>query len=256
MRKFLKFFSLLFLYCSMVLGQEKEIIFKNANSAYNAGQFEKAVMLYKEILESGLHSAELYFNLANSYYRLNQVGESIFYFEKAKQLQPTDQDIIINSAFAQNMAIDAVEELPKSQITQLREKTIDLFSQEGWAYLIILLAWFLVFFWGLYLWNKVPVIKRTFFVLSLILGLLIISSLSISVIKSTKAADNPYGILFNEKIQVWAEPNSRAEVLFLLHEGTKVIMLDQLQEWQKIRIANGSEGWIKNGTVRSLKGFK
>ena len=246
----------LFLCCSMALGQEKETTFENANSAYNAGQYENAVMLYKEILESGRHSAELYFNLANSYYRLNQVGESIFYFEKAKQLNPTDEDINVNSNFAQNMAIDAVEVLPKSQITKLREKTIDLFSQDGWAFFIILLAWFLVFFWGLYLWNKVPVIKRTFFIFSLVLGLLLMGSLSIAVIKSSKTADTTYGILFNKKIEVWAEPNSRAEVLFLLHQGTKVQMLDQLEEWRKIRIANGSEGWIKNGRVRSLKGFK
>ena len=256
MRKLLMLLPVLFLCCSMALGQEKETTFENANSAYNAGQYENAVMLYKEILESGRHSAELYFNLANSYYRLNQVGESIFYFEKAKQLNPTDEDINVNSNFAQNMAIDAVEVLPKSQITQLREKTIDLFSQDAWAYFIILLAWFLVFFWGLYLWNKVPVIKRTFFIFSIVLGLLLMGSLSIAVIKSSKTADTTYGILFNKKIEVWAEPNSRAEVLFLLHQGTKVQMLDQLQDWRKIRIANGSEGWIKNGRVRSLKGFK
>ena len=256
MRKLLMLLSVLFLCFSMAFGQEKETTFENANSAYNAGQFENAVMLYKEILESGQHSAELYFNLANSYYRLNQVGESIFYFEKAKQLKPTDEDINVNSNFAQNMAIDAVEVLPKSQITQLREKTIGLFSQDGWAFFIILLAWFLVFFWGLYLWNKVPVIKRTFFIFTLVLGSLLMGSLSIGVIKSSMTADTTYGILFNKKIEVWAEPNSRAEVLFLLHEGTKVQMLDQLQEWRKIRIANGSEGWIKNGRVRSLKGFK
>ena len=256
MRKLLMLLSVSFFYCSLALGQETETTFENANSAYNAGQFEKAVMLYKEILESGRHSAELYFNLANSYYRLNQVGESIFYFEKAKQLRPKDEDINVNSAFAQNMAIDAVEVLPKSQVTQLQEKTIDLFSQDGWAYFIILLAWLLVFFWGLYLRNKVPLIKRTFFVFTLVLGMLLIGSLSIAVIKSANNSDTTYGILFDEKIDVWAEPNARAEVLFLLHEGTKVQMLDQLQEWQKIRIANGSEGWIKNAKVRSLKGFK
>ncbi len=154
------------------------------------------------------------------------------------------------------MAIDAVEVLPKSQVTQLQEMTIDLFSQDGWAYFIILLVWLLVLFWGLYLWNKEPLIKRTFFVFTLVLGLLLIGSLSIAVIKSTNNADTTYGILFDEKIDVWAEPNSRAEVLFLLHQGTKIEMLDQLQEWQKIRIANGSEGWIKNAKLRSLKGFK
>ena len=249
-------FLVSFFHCFVAFGQEKDTTFENANAAYNAGQFEKAVMLYKQILESGQHSAELYFNLGNSYYRLNQVGESIFYFEKAKQLQPTDEDINVNSSFAQNMAIDAVEVLPKSQFTQLKDSIIELFSQEGWAYFIVLLAWLLVLFWGLYLWNKIPFIKRTFFVSSLVLALFLIGSLFIAVIKSANTADTTYGILFNEKMEVWAEPNSRAEVLFLLHEGTKVQMLDELQDWQKIRIANGSEGWIKNAKVRSLKGFK
>ena len=256
MRKIMILFLVSFFHCFGALGQEKDITFDNANAAYNAGQFEKAVMLYKQILESGQHSAELYFNLGNSYYRLNQVGESIFYFEKAKQLEPTDEDINVNSAFAQNMAIDAVEVLPKSQVTQLKDNIIEFFSQEGWAYFIILLAWLFVLFWGIYLWNKIPFIKRTFFVTSLILAFLLIGSLFIAVIKSANTSDTTYGILFNEKMEVWAEPNSRAEVLFLLHEGTKVQMLDQLQEWQKIRIANGSEGWIKNAKVRSLKGFK
>lgn len=256
MRKIMILFLVSFFHCFGALGQEKDITFDNANAAYNAGQFEKAVMLYKQILESGQHSAELYFNLGNSYYRLNQVGESIFYFEKAKQLEPTDEDINVNSAFAQNMAIDAVEVLPKSQVTQLKDNIIEFFSQEGWAYFIILLEWLFVLFWGLYLWNKIPFIKRTFFVTSLIIAFLLIGSLFIAVIKSANTSDTTYGILFNEKMEVWAEPNSRAEVLFLLHEGTKVQMLDQLQEWQKIRIANGSEGWIKNAKVRSLKGFK
>ena len=256
MRNIMILFLVSFFHCFGALGQEKDITFDNANAAYNAGQFEKAVMLYKQILESGQHSAELYFNLGNSYYRLNQVGESIFYFEKAKQLEPTDEDINVNSAFAQNMAIDAVEVLPKSQVTQLKDNIIEFFSQEGWAYFIILLAWLFVLFWGIYLWNKIPFIKRTFFVTSLIIAFLLIGSLFIAVIKSANTSDTTYGILFNEKMEVWAEPNSRAEVLFLLHEGTKVQMLDQLQEWQKIRIANGSEGWIKNAKVRSLKGFK
>ena len=256
MKNILMFLSILILCCLMALGQEKGTTFENANTAYNTGQYERAVMLYKEILNHGQHSAELYFNLANSYYRLNQVGESIFYFEKAKQMRPMDDDINVNSAFAQNMAIDAVEILPKSQVAQLQEKTIDLFSQDGWAYFIILLVWLLVLFWGFYLWNKIPLIKRTFFAFILFLGMLLIGSLTIALMKSANNADTTYGILFDDRIDVWAEPNSRAEVLFSLHEGTKVQMLDQLQEWQKIRIANGSEGWIKNGKVRSLKGFK
>ena len=109
---------------------------------------------------------------------------------------------------------------------------------------------------NLYLKNKTPLFKRIFFVSTILTALFLASSVSISVIKSADEAATNYGILFNEKIEVWAEPNTRAEGLFILHEGTKVQLLDALQEWQKIRIANGSEGWIKDGSVRSLKGFK
>ena len=185
------FFSNVFI----VLGQDQGATFENANSAYNAGQFEKAVMLYKEILESGQHSAELYYNLANSYYRLNQVGESIFYFEKAKQLKPLDEDINVNSAFAQNMAIDAVEVLPKSEITQIKEKIIALFSQDGWGYLIVLVTWLLALFWGLYLWSKAPVYKRIFFVSTIVFALILIGSITSAVIKSSNSADTTYGCL-------------------------------------------------------------
>ena len=255
MRKLLMLLFVM-LFISVGLGQDNHQTFENGNTAYNAGQFEKALLLYKKILESGEHSAALYFNMGNCYYRLNNVAESIFFFEKAKQLKPFDEDISINSAFAQNMAIDAVELLPISQVTKFKEGLVELFNQEGWALVLTLLSWLLVIFWGLYLKNKTPLFKRVFFVSTILTALFLASSVSISVIKSADEAATTYGILFNEKIEVWAEPNTRAEGLFILHEGTKVQLLDALQEWQKIRIANGSEGWIKDGSVRSLKGFK
>ena len=251
----LKLFSFLFFF-NYTFGQSPSVVFENANTAYNNAKYEKAVSLYKEILDQGEHSAALYYNLANCYYRLNNVGESVFYYEKAQLLNPNDQDIKVNAAFAQNMAIDAVELLPQPQLTRMKNSFFNSFSTEGWAVLGVILAWFCALFTGLYLWNKAPVLKRTFFILSILSSLLLISSISISFMKSSTEESTTYGILFSEKIDVWAEPNSRSEVLFLLHEGTKVQLLDALQEWQKIKIANGSEGWIKGGVIRSLKDFK
>ena len=153
MRKLLMLLFVI-LFISVGFGQDNDQTFENGNTAYNAGQFEKALLLYKKILESGEHSAALYFNMGNCYYRLNNVAESIFFFEKAKQLNPFDEDISINSAFAQNMAIDAVEMLPISQVTKFKDSLVELFNQEGWALVLILLSWLLVIFWGLCLKNK------------------------------------------------------------------------------------------------------
>ena len=245
--------SLVFNY---TFGQSPSVVFENANTAYNNAKYEKAVSLYKEILDQGEQSAALYYNLANCYYRLNNVGESVFYYEKAQLLNPNDQDTKVNAAFAQNMAIDAVELLPQTQLTHMKNSFFNSFSTEGWAILAVVLAWLFALFIGLYLWNKAPFLKRTFFILAILSSLLLVSSISISFMKSSTKESTIYGILFSEKIDVWAEPNSRSEVLFLLHEGTKVQLLDALQEWQKIKIANGSEGWIKGGVIRSLKDFK
>lgn len=251
----LKLFSFLFFF-NYTFGQSPSVVFENANTAYNNAKYEKAVSLYKEILDQGEHSAALYYNLANCYYRLNNVGESVFYYEKAQLLNPNDQDIKVNAAFAQNMAIDAVELLPQTQLTHMKNSFFNSFSTEGWAILAVVLAWLFALFIGLYLWNKAPFLKRTFFILAILSSLLLVSSISISFMKYSTEESTIYGILFSEKIDVWAEPNSRSEVLFLLHEGTKVQLLDALQEWQKIKIANGSEGWIKGGNIRSLKDFK
>jgi SH3-like domain-containing protein len=120
----------------------------------------------------------------------------------------------------------------------------------------VVCSWILAILWGLYVWNKVPIIKRSFFISAILAGVILIFSVSVAFVKSSNEDNTFYGILFNEKLAVWAEPNTRAEVLFLLHEGTKVQMLDKLQEWQKIRITNGSEGWVKDGEIRDLKGFK
>ena len=131
MKQFKNFFAVkwitfvllsLFMTTTTVVAQASmEPLVEQGNTAYNEGDYQKAISLYEQTLKMGQHSAALYFNLGNAYYRLNKVAQSIYYFEKAKQLNPKDEDIQINSAFAQNMTIDAIENLPESQIAQLQK---------------------------------------------------------------------------------------------------------------------------------------
>ena len=88
---------------SLKAQESSESLFTEGNTAYNEAKYNQAAELYEQIIKNGQHSAELYYNLGNAYYRLNQVAESIYFFEKAKQLAPENQDIKINSSFAQKM---------------------------------------------------------------------------------------------------------------------------------------------------------
>ena len=94
--------------------------------------------------------------------------------------------------------------------------------------------------------------KRRFFGASVFLFIVLIASFSFVFVNDQEVQDTQYAILFSEQINIRTEPNDRADVEFVLHEGTKVVLLDRLDEWQKIRIANGSMGWTKNAELRVL----
>ena len=227
-------------------------LFEEGNTAYNNGDFFKAVTLYEQTLLTGKHSASLYFNLGNAYYRLNKVAESIYNYEKARQLDPENEDFKVNSAFAQNMTIDAIEPLPESQLSQVQNSLYALASASIWSKIIVLFVWLFAIFFSIYLLNKTIKLKRLFFVLSLFSLILFLSSFTIKFFANAEQENKKYAIIFSNEINIWSEPNLRAEIQFTLHEGTKVELLDSLDEWEKIRIANGSEGWIKNASLKSL----
>ena len=227
-------------------------LFEEGNTAYNNGDFFKAVTLYEQTLLTGKHSASLYFNLGNAYYRLNKVTESIYNYEKAKQLDPENVDFKVNSAFAQNMTIDAIEPLPESQLSQVQNSLYALASTSIWSKIVVLFVWLFAIFFSIYLLNKTTKLKRLFFVLSLFSLILFLSSFTIKFFANAEQENKKYAIIFSNEINIWSEPNLRAEIQFTLHEGTKVELIDSLDEWEKIRIANGSEGWIKNASLKSL----
>ena len=227
-------------------------LFEEGNKIYNEGDFSKAVSLYEQTLLTGKHSAALYFNLGNAYYRLNKVAESIYYYEKAKQLDPKNEDVKVNSAFAQNMTIDAIEPLPESQLSQFKKSLYAIANASIWSKIVILFLWLFALFFSIYLLNKTVKFKKLFFLLSLFFIILFMCSFTIKFFANEQQENKEYAIIFSNEINSWSEPNLRAEIQFTLHEGTKVELLDSLDEWKKIRIANGSEGWIKNASIKSL----
>ena len=246
-------FLVIFSFFGMSYGQTTpEFLFNEGNKAYNEGNYENAIGLYEQTLKMGKHSADVYYNLGNANYRLNKVAESVYYFEKAMLMRPKDKDFIINSAFANNMTIDAIEKIPVSQIDQIRNSIIETFSFEIWTYLTIILLWIFTILFLAYLFFVWARLKRIFFFTSLTILLLFILSFSITYSIEQNEKNKKFAILFSKQTDIWSEPNQQADRLFVLHEGSKMQLLDSLEEWQKIRIANGSEGWIKAASFKKI----
>ena len=227
--------------------------FKQANDLYNSGYYKEAISQYDSILASNQHSAELYFNLANCYYKLNEVGPSIFYYEKALQLAPDDLDILNNLGYAQKMTIDAIQEVPESGVSKLLNKTLNSLSVDGWAIRCVGLVFlFVVLFLGYYL-SYSEAKKRLFFVSSNVVLIALFVSLGLLFKKDSLDSNTHPAIIFVKETEIKTEPNLRSETSFTLHEGTKVLVIeDYNNDWSKIKLLNGETGWMSRSELKSL----
>ena len=242
---------LVILISSELFAQDAAALFEQGNAAYNGGNYALAVEKYEAILAQKQHSAALYFNLGNTHYRLGNVAESVYYFEQAKKMQPLDKAIRNNADFASNMTLDAIEELPQTQLDALQRNILISFSLNQWAKIVLGFAWLTFLFFVLYRFSQQIQFKRIYFVLGCIFLLVTIISFALTQTKQKEEKQNK-AVVFDQEIEIWAEPNKRADILFLLHEGTTLEVLSELEGWSKIKLANGSEGWVENTAIKTL----
>ena len=227
--------------------------FDKGNNLYQKGKYNEAIVAYESILKSGKQSAELYFNLGNCYYKLNQVAPAIFNFEKALLQNPTDTDIKNNLAFAQKTAIDEISETPKVGFSKMIRDFTSNFHYDIWAWISIFIAiLFLICFLGYYFSNKTA-LKRLFFT-SMILVLLFLLGSIFSAFYEKEIHDNERpAIVFADVISIKSEPKSTSEEAFVLHAGTKVFVMESLNNYKKIQLADLKQGWIEKNAIKELK---
>jgi len=237
------------------LQAQPSALFEQGNAFYNEGKYEAAIAAYEKILEKEVHSAELYYNLGNAHYKLNHIAPSIFYYEKALQLKPNDKEIQNNANFARNMTIDAIDKVPEVGFKRLFNRLINTMTYNGWAVVAVCCVFIFVILFLLYRFASMSSRKRVAFVISSVALILAFISVFLAFQKKRlDLKDNP-GIIFSQESRVNAEPNRRSEEAFRLHEGTKVQVLETLEDWKKIRIADGSTGWIPSEDVKMLSAF-
>lgn len=246
-----KIFYLLILLCGPLLAQNN-VLFEEANTAYNEGNYSEAIARYEQILENGEVSAELYYNLGNAYYKINEVAPSVYYYEKALQLDPNDDDIINNLAFARNMVIDDIQETPQNGFNALYNDLTSSMGANGWGWVAITFVVLFAVFFLLYYFSALSLLKRLFFTLAIISVIIAAGSLLFAYQQEQYWENNQFGIVFAEEATVKNEPNTRSDELFLLHEGTKFEVLETYQDWIKLELANGVQGWIDKNDVRLL----
>ncbi len=227
--------------------------FEKGNSFYEKGNYVDAAIAYESVLNSNQQSSELYFNLANTYYKLNKVAPAIYYYEKALVLNPKDQEAINNLKFAHKRTIDEVKVIPKVGFAKLVRDFTGIYHYNTWGWATVGLATlFLLFFIGYY-FSQITVWKRIFFIAMFITILLLLISVSSAIFEKRYFDTEKPAIVFAEMANVKSEPRDGGKPLFLLHEGTKVYVKEIIGKWKKIQLTDGTEGWIESSAIKEVK---
>lgn len=252
--KSLKYISIIFAIIifgliSEVKAQKPKEIFEQANFYYNEGVYDTAIILYESILDKDLISSALLYNLGNAYYKSGNYPKAILNYEKALKISPNDEDIKTNLAMANLFITDKIEAVPQVFLKTWWINISNWFSINQWATISLILLGLTLTLVFLYLTTKTAWIKKTAFFSIILCILLCICSFTISAQKYNDAYKFEEGIIISSTITIKSSPSATSVDLFVLHEGTKVEILDNIDGWEKIKIANGNTGWLPSNSV-------
>lgn len=231
---------------------ENEENFNKGVDLYNSGNYNEAIIKFTEIIEKGEHSENLYFNLGNAYYKVNDIANSILYYEKALKLNPRNKDVLNNLVFSQNMLIDKIEKLPTNQVSEFLNSISQTLNVNQWLTLGVILLYLFLIIFILYFFSSKSVLKRNYFTAFSVLLSLSLIFIFVGLNKFEKQKSYLEAIIFENKIDFRTEPNYRSEVLFNLHEGTKVVIIEELNDWALVEIDDGNKGWIELQSIKKI----
>ncbi len=241
--------SLLLLTVSVVFGQTKA----QADSAYINNDFAGAVEMYEAILSNEGEAADIYYNLGNSYYKMDNIAKAILNYERALVLNPGDGDIRFNLELAQSKAVDKVTPVSEMFFVTWIKSMTNLMSEKGWAkmgiatFILMLLSLTVYFFSKKILWKKIGFVGAVFLLLVCVVTNVFASN------QKEKAQNHGSAIIMAPSVTVKSTPNEGGTDLFILHEGRKVTIKDNtMKEWKEILLEDGNAGWVPASVIEAI----
>ena len=223
-----------------------------ADSAYVNGNYQTAIQGYESLLKQGA-SAELYYNLGNAYYRTENITRAVLNYERALLLSPGDADIRFNLQLARSKTIDKI--VPESEmffVTWYRS-LVNMMSVDGWGRmalvsLAIVIMLFLVYLFSARVWMQ----KVGFFGGFVCLLLFVVSNI-FAWQQRQQLLYRQGAIVVVPSVAVKSTPAQNGTDLFVLHEGTKVIITDgSMKNWREVRLADGKKGWLESKKIEMI----
>ena len=222
------------------------------DSAYIKEDYATAAQIYEGLLSDG-ESADVYYNLGNSYYKLGEIAKSILNYERALLLQPGNGDIRANLEVARAKAIDKVELVPEIFFISWIKSLINIMSVDAWAWWGIVSFLFFIVALYFFIFSKQVVLKKIGFTASIVLLMITVCANIFASEQKEHLVNRTSAIVMNPSVTVRSTPSESGTSLFILHEGRTVSIKDKsMREWTEISLEDGKVGWVPASSIEVI----
>ncbi len=222
-------------------------------AAYTEGDYAQALRDWKDVQATGMMSRELYYNLGNAYFKTGEIAPAILWYERALRLDPSDADVRYNLEFARAQTQDKIDEVPEIFFEQWRHALCYLLPSNTWAVLSLVFFGITVALVLLFLLGSTSARRRTGFFTAIVTLLLALLGWDFARWQRAEARRQDMAVVMRPVSSVKSSPSAEsAKDLFILHEGTRVKVLDNVSGFSNIELADGRQGWIPSGEIEII----
>lgn len=220
-------------------------LFEAANESYIRGDYAQAIKKYEQLLAEDVKSENIHYNIANAYYHTEQVGKSILNFERALKLNPGSEKIKHNLRLAYLKTKDKIEPLPQLGIVSKWYSFLNTYNASQWAKAAAVLAFVSLVLLVLAKLKNQSLLKL-FATLSIVVC---ISLIFLANRKHHYDYNHHFAIVMSPSVALKVSPNTSAENVMEIHEGLKLQIVDQVDEWSQVRLEDGNEAWLPSTSI-------
>lgn len=235
-----------------VWAQSPEQSFDQANLLYQQNKFGEARDAYEAIVHEGFVSGELYYNLGNAYYKTGDLGKAILNFERALRFMPNDDDLKHNLQLANLMIVDRIEPTPRLFLWDDWDGVKSAFSLRTLTWMCYGVFVLLMALISLGILSRTYRLRR-FVLLSGSTAAAVLILLVVILIGKIGDATRTNGAVVTAKITtVKNSPDEKSSDAFVLHSGVKLTITDSVNDWFKVRLADGKVGWMEKNAAEII----
>jgi len=243
-----KFLLIALFFVSNLQAIDSSQLFEKGNQFYNSQSYKSADSVYSAIDEAGYYSTELFFNLGNTNYKLGNIAKTIYNYERALKLSPGNEDIIHNLKIANNLLSDKNSIKASKRIDDLIYTSIKS-TTNFWAIVSIALFVLGSLLILVFLIVKTAKQKKTSFYFGIAFYTFGLLTIYLASLQYNKQTSIEYGIIYSPFVELKTEPSENSTIAFVLHEGTKVKVLNENSNWYEVSFNNGQIAWVEKSKL-------